>query len=88
MPEDRRGKKQKKETIELRCLSLKNKTQKSLRQNKTKQTLFTDSLHSLLLILKYTMILPFEKKLQELPSFSTSAEDWTSSRPVSYRMKE
>lgn len=75
MPEDRRGKKQKKETIELRCLSLKNKTQKSLRQNKTKQTLFTDSLHSLLLILKYTMILPFEKKLQELPSFSTSAED-------------
>ena len=77
MPEDRRGKKENKETIELRCLSLKNKTHKRVKtkQNKTK-TSFTDSVHySLLLILKYTMILPFEKKLQELPSFSTYEED-------------
>ena len=53
MPEDRRGKKEKKETMELRCLSLQNKTHGRVKtkQNKTK-TLFIESVHNLLIILK------------------------------------
>ena len=51
MPEDRRGKKEQKETMESRCLSLKNKHIEELRQNKT-TTFFIESVHSLLIILK------------------------------------
>lgn len=53
MPEDRRAKKEKKETVELRCLFLKNKTHGTVttKQNRRK-TLFIESLHNLLIILK------------------------------------
>ena len=53
MPEDRRAKKEKKETMELRCLFLKNKTHGTVKtkQNRRK-TLFIESVHNLLIILK------------------------------------
>lgn len=53
MPEDRRAKKEKKETMELRCLFLKNKTNGIVKttQNRRK-TLFIESVHNLLIILK------------------------------------
>ena len=53
MPEDRRAKKEKKETMELRCLLLKNKTHGTVKtkQNRRK-TLFIESLHNLFIILK------------------------------------
>ena len=53
MPEDRRAKKEKKETMELRCLFLKNKTHGTVKtkQNRRK-TLFIESVHNVLIILK------------------------------------
>lgn len=53
MPEDRRAKKEKKETMELRCLFLKNKTHGTVKTKQSRRkTLFIESVHNLLIILK------------------------------------